>query len=143
MSNARPWHLSVVGWIAVLWTGLGALDYLLTRFEVAAWLSLFSDDQVAYFTSLPFWIDALWPVAVWSGVVGAVCLLGGVRLSAFLLGLAAVALALATLGLVFFTDPPMQAVTGPAGVWVMVGSTAVYLLLWIYARAMHATGRLP
>lgn len=143
MPDARPWHLSFVGWIAVLWTVAGAADYLLTRFEVAAWLSLFTEDQVAYFTSLPLWLDVLWPVAVWSGAAGAVCLLGGARLSAFLLGLAAVAMALAKLGLVLLTDPPMQAVTGAAGVWIMVGSTAVYLLLWVYARWMHATGQLP
>jgi hypothetical protein len=143
MGDARPWHLSVVGWIAVIGTGLATADYLLTRFEVAAWLALFTEAQVAYFTSLPVWIDVLWPVAVWAGLAGAVCLLGGVRLSAFLLGIAAVAMALATAGLLLLTDPPMAEVTGPAGVWVMLGSTAFFLLLWLYARLMHASGRLP
>jgi hypothetical protein len=143
MQDRRPWHLPVVGWLALLWALFLAADYLLTRFEVGAYLSLFSPEQVAYFTGLPLWIDALWPVAVWAGLAGALCLLGGVRLSAFLLGVAGVAMVLATLGLVFLTDPPMQAVAGPVGVWIMLGSCAVYLLLWVYARQMHAVGQLP
>jgi hypothetical protein len=143
MRDGRPWHLPIVGWLALLWTAHAVVDYLLTRFEVGAYLALFTPEQVAYFTSLPLWIDVLWPVAVWSGLAGALCLLGGLRLSAFFLGLAVLALALATLGLVFLTDPPMQAVTGPVGVWIVVGSCAIYLLLWIYARRMHAVGQLP
>lgn len=143
MRHARPWHLPVVGWLAVLWTALSAADYLLTRFEVAAYLALFTPEQVAYFANLPLWIDALWPVAVWSGLAGALCILGGKRLSAFLLGIATVSTVLATLGLVFLTHPRMQAVTGSIGISIMVGSCAVYLLLWLYARQMHAAGQLP
>jgi hypothetical protein len=143
MTHGRPWHVPVVGWLAVLWTGLSAVDYLLTRFEVGAYLALFSEAQVAYFTGLPLWIDVLWPVAVWLGVAGALSLLGGTRRAAFLLGIAAVAMLLATLGLVFLTDPPMGAVTGPAGIWIMAGSTAVFGLIWLYARQMHAAGHLP
>lgn len=143
MADARPWHLNIVGWLAVVLTALAAADYLLTRFEVGAWLALFSEPQVAYFTGLPLWIDALWPVAVWSGLAGAICLLGGVRLSAFLLGIAAVAMTLVSLGLVFLTTPPMAEVTGPAGVWIMAAASVAHVLFWLYARAMHATGRLP
>ena len=143
MASGRPWHLNFVGWIGFIWTSLAALDYLLTRFEVGSYLALLTEAQVAYFLSLPLWLDALWPVAVWTGVAGALCLLGGLRLAAFLLGIAAIATVLATLGLVFLTHPPLQDVTGPAGVGIMVGSSAIYVLLWLYARQMHAQGRLP
>jgi hypothetical protein len=132
-----------VGWIAFLWTLSLAADYLLARLEVGAYLAVFTPDQVAYFTSLPLWIDALWPVAVWSGLAGALGLLVRARLSAFLLGLAGVAMLIATLGLVFLTDPPMQAVTGPVGIWIVAGSCVAYLLLWVCARQMHAAGQLP
>lgn len=143
MADARSWHVPVVGWLAVLWTGLSAVDYLLTRFQATSYLALFTEEQVAYFLGLPSWLNVLWAVAVWAGLAGALCLLARVRLSAFLLGIAALAMVLATLGLVFLTDPPMQAATGAVGVWIMVGATAVYVLLWIYARQMHAYGRLP
>jgi hypothetical protein len=143
MTSYRPWHVPVVGAIAVLWTSLSALDYLLTRFEVGPYLALFTQEQADYFLGLPFWLDALWAVAVWSGVAGALSLVAGLRLSALLLGIAALAMALLTLGLVFLNEPPLLAVTGPVGLWVMLGSSAIHVLLWFYARKMHAEGRVP
>jgi hypothetical protein len=143
MAHERPWHVPVVGWAAVVVTALSAVDYLLTRFEAGAYLALFTEAQVAYFAGLPLWIDVLWPLAVWSGLAGALCLLGGARRAAFLLGIAALSMVLAALGFVFLTDPPMGAVTGPVGVWIMAGSAAVFVLFWLYARQMHAAGHLP
>ena len=32
-----PWHIWVVGIFALLWNAFGALDYVLTRYDVAAY----------------------------------------------------------------------------------------------------------
>lgn len=141
--RGTPWHLSAIGWLALLWTGLNAADYLLTQAGVQAWLGLFSGDLVAYFTALPAWVDGLWAVAVWAGLVGALCLVLGARAAAALLGLGAAAMLLLTLALVYGTRPPMEAVTGPVGVWIMVVNTAAFALFWLYARIEHRAGDLP
>jgi hypothetical protein len=143
MARARPWHLPVIGWLAVIWTALNVLDYLLTRFEVRPFLDLFPPAVVDYFLTLPLWLDLAWAVGVWSGFAGALCLVARARAAALLMGLAAVAFLLLTLGLVFLTAPPMEMVTGPLGVWIMAGSTAIYGLFWLYARAEHMVGDLP
>ncbi len=143
MARGRPWHVPAVGTVALLFMALSAADYLLVRFEVAAYLALFPEAQVRYFTGLPFWLGFLWAVAVWSGLAGAVCLLAGSRGAAVFLGVGAAAMVLATAGFLVLTDPPMYAVTGPVGVWIMVGSSAVFAVLWLYARRMHAIGYLP
>lgn len=143
MARARPWHLPVIGWLAVIWGALNVLDYLLTQFAVPVYLNLFTEPLVEYFLTLPPWLDLLWAVAVWTGLAGAVCIVGGARAAALLLGIAATAFLVFTLGLIFLTSPQMETVTGPLGVWVMVASTAIYALFWLYARAEHAAGDLP
>lgn len=143
MARARPWHLPVIGWLAVIWAVLNVVDYLLTQFRISPYLALFTEAQVDYFLTLPSWLVFVWAVAVWSGLAGAACIVGRARAAALLLGVATAAFLVLTLGLVFLTRPPMETVTGPAGVWVMAGGTVIYGLFWLYARAEHVAGDLP
>jgi hypothetical protein len=84
--RATPWHLWVVGLLALLFTAYGAYDYLMTQAGNIAYISAASepwgmDPQVAmaYFDSFPVWADAIWAVGVWSGVAGALLLLARSR----------------------------------------------------------------
>ena len=43
--------------IALIWTALGAADYILTRLAVPQYLSFFDTDMVAFFTQVPLWVD--------------------------------------------------------------------------------------
>jgi hypothetical protein len=142
-ARGTPWHLPTIGWLALIWTGLNAADYLLTQAGAGFWLGLFPDDAVAYFATLPAWVDALWAVAVWAGLAGALCLVLRAKAAAALLGLGALAMLLLTLALVYGTRPPMEVVTGPVGVWIMVANTAAFALFWFYARTEHQVGDLP
>lgn len=135
--------MPVVGWIAVLWMSVAAVDYLLTQVAFAPYVALFTEAQADYFLGLPLWLDALWAVGVWSGLAGAFCLLAGVRLSALLLAVSALGVVLLTVGLVLLTDPPMVAVTGPVGLWIMLGASVVHVAFWLHARQMHARGWVP
>jgi Na+/proline symporter len=47
---------------------------------------------------------------------------------------AALAMLVATIWMIFVSDPSLQSVTGMDGVWVMVGASAVPVGLWLYAR---------
>jgi hypothetical protein len=143
MANGRPWHLPVIGWLAVIWTGINVLDYLLTQYEVRPFLDLWPAAMADYFLAMPLWLDLLWAVGVWAGFAGAICIVARARAAALLMGIAAVAFLLLTLGLVYLTTPPMERVTGPVGVLIMAGSTAIYALFWVYARAEHRVGDLP
>lgn len=94
-----PWHHRAVGLLAILWNGLGAMDYTLTQLRGDAWLREMNmtDAQIAYFHTMPGWAMAVWAIGVWGGVLGGVLLLlrsrhavavFAISLLAFVLGLA-------------------------------------------------------
>jgi hypothetical protein len=79
MSEARsaktPVHLWIIGILALLWSLMGAYDYLMTQTENETYMSKFTPEQLEFFYSFPTWLVAVWAVAVWGGVLGALLLL--------------------------------------------------------------------
>lgn len=75
MTVKTPWHLWAVGAVAALWNGYGGYDYVMTQTNNAAYLAQFTAEQRAYFDSFPLWMEAVWAIGVWGGVLGAVLLL--------------------------------------------------------------------
>ncbi|HSN72016.1 MAG TPA: hypothetical protein VLT59_10915 [Steroidobacteraceae bacterium] len=73
--HRTPWHLWVVGLLALLWRSVGAMDYLMTQTGNEEYLSQFTPEQLAFFAGFPAWLVAFWAVAVWGGVLGAILLL--------------------------------------------------------------------
>lgn len=139
MSRA-PWYHWPIALAALLWHAAGAVDYALTQLRVPAYLSQFSADQVAYFQSMPTWVDAAWAVGVWVGLVGAVLLVTRMGIAVLPLAASCAAMVAATVWLLVLSDPPMAQVTGMLGVWIMLGVAAASLVIYIYARAMRMMG---
>lgn len=75
MTTSTPWHLWAVGLLALLWNGYGGYLYIMSQTGDAAYMAQFTAEQRAYLDSYPMWMDAIWAVGVWGGVVGAVLLL--------------------------------------------------------------------
>ncbi|NKB36603.1 MAG: hypothetical protein GKR93_05445 [Gammaproteobacteria bacterium] len=75
LQNKSPWHLWLVGIFSLLWSSMGALDYLMAQTRNENYMSNFSIEQVEYFNSFPAWVIAAWACAVWGGVAGAILLL--------------------------------------------------------------------
>ncbi|MEJ2719565.1 MAG: hypothetical protein P8181_00310 [bacterium] len=86
MSEAQvtttPRHLWIVGVVALLWSLIGAMDYLLTQTENEAYMSQFTPEQIEFFYSFPAWLVAFWAIAVWGSVLGSVLLLMRKKLAA-------------------------------------------------------------
>jgi len=72
-----PWHLWVVGVVAVLWNGFGCFDYTMTQTQGDAWLHSMkmTEAQIAYFHAMPAWTHAAWAIGVWGGALGGLLLL--------------------------------------------------------------------
>ncbi len=85
MSGGRaakvPWHLWVVGVVAVLWNSVGAYDYVMTMYGGMDYLRQagMSEPFIAAFDAMPMWMSVVWPVGVWSAVVGSVLMLARSR----------------------------------------------------------------
>ena len=75
--RAAPWHLWVVGVVALLWNGLWCFDYTMTQTQGDAWLANMDPTalQMDWFHGMPAWTDGAWAFHVWGGALGAVLLL--------------------------------------------------------------------
>jgi hypothetical protein len=73
--DKAPWHLWVIGVVALLWSSMGAMDYVMTQTRNESYMSNFTPEQLSFFYGFPAWIVATWAIATWGGVVGSVLLL--------------------------------------------------------------------
>ncbi len=138
--HKAPWHLWVVGLLAVVWNGFGAYDYIMTVTEDAAYLHDFSAEQLDFFRSMPDWVVFFWALAVWSGFVAACLLL-------LRSGWASVAYGISLAGMaVSFAHNYLMAggaeIYGVAGIIMTVVLVAAAVGQFLYARAMQRTGYL-
>jgi len=74
-SVKAPWHLWVVGIVAVLWNSMGVLDFSMTQWNSEAWLKSFTPEQVAYIRQFPLWAVICWGAGVYGGFIGSILLL--------------------------------------------------------------------
>jgi hypothetical protein len=135
-----PWHLWVVGLLALLWNGGGAFDYLMTQLDVESYMAMLTDDQRAYLDMRPVWFDAVWAVGVWFAVLGSLLLLlrSGWSQLAFLVSIAG--LIASSVWSYLIATPPAPEVMGGFIIWFTLAVLVILILLWGYARAMTARG---
>jgi hypothetical protein len=133
-----PWHLWVIGIVALLWNLFGAYDYLMTQTENAAYMSRFTAEELEYWYGFPTWVVAAWAVAVWGGVLGAVLLLLKKRLAAPVFLVSFLAMVLTSIHNFLLSDG--VAVMGGAAVAFSAVIFLFALGLWLYARAMARQG---
>lgn len=70
-----PKHLWAVGIAGLLWSAMGALDYVMTQTRNESYMAAFTPEQLSFFYAFPAWTVASWAIAAWGGVIGAVFLL--------------------------------------------------------------------
>lgn len=134
-----PWHVWVVGVVALLWNAIGAFDYVMTQTRNPQYMAAFTQQQLDYFYGFPAWVVAAWAIAVWGGVLGAVLLLLRRRLAVPVFLASLVAMVITTVhnfllsnGLEVFSDTFSRVFTA----LIFVVAVALYL----YARSLAAKG---
>lgn len=135
-TRQTPWHLWVIGGIAVLWNAMGAFDYVMTQTGNEAYMSGFTPEQLAFFYAFPPWVVAAWAIAVWGGVLGALLLLLRRRLAVSVFLISLVAMVITTFHNYFLSNG--MEVSGDA--FSLIFTAAIFLIalaLFLYARAMH------
>lgn len=131
-----PWHLWVIGGIALVWNAMGAFDYVMTQTGNEAYMSGFTPEQLAFFYGFPPWVVAAWAIAVWGGVLGALLLLLRRRLAVSVFLISLVAMMITTFHNYFLSNG--MEVSGDA--FSLIFTAAIFLIalaLFLYARAMH------
>ena len=133
-----PWHLWVLGVLALLWNGFGAYDYLMTQTQNASYMASFTPEQLEYFYGFPTWVVAFWAIAVWFGVLGAILLLARKRLAAPIFLISFVAMVLTSIHNFLLSDG--LKVMGGMGAAFSLAIFIIALFLWLYARALVRQG---
>lgn len=130
---ATPWHLWVIGILALLWNAFGAYDYLMTQTRNEAYMSAFTPDQLEYFYGFP-----ASAIGVWCAFLGAILLVLRSRFAfhGFLLGL----VGLAGSSVYQFTNPAPDGVLDGIGLIMTIVIWVSQVLLALYALAMIRKG---
>ena len=94
-----PWHLWLVGVVAVLFNSIGVFDFVMTMAQGAAYMKSagMTPEQIAHYQQMPAWMTIDWAIGVFGALLGSVLILLrhklawpvlAVSLAAFLLSLA-------------------------------------------------------
>jgi len=134
-----PWHLWLVGVLAVAWNAIGAFDYLMTETRNATYMGSFTAEQLAYIDSFPKWAIATWALGVWGGVLGGILLLLRRRLAVpvFAVSLASAAI---TFLYNFALSDGLKVMGGGAALILPAGILLIAVLLLVYSRKQGRNG---
>ena len=135
-----PWHLWLIGILALVWNAGGAFDYLMTQTNNDGYLSEMTEAQRAWLDARPVWFDAVWAIGVWFAVAGSLLILLRSRFAApaFLIALAGlIASSVYSFGI---AKPSSLEVNGMFSVWFTLLICASLIGFWAYARAMTVRG---
>ena len=131
-TECTPWHLWVIGGIALLWSAMGAMDFVMTQTKNEA--SGFTPEQLTFFYGIP-----AWAIGVWGGVIGALLLLFRKRHAEWVFLTSFLAMVVTT-----FHNYVLSNGMDVVGDAFSLGLTAVIFFfalgLFLYARAMHKRG---
>ncbi len=75
LRNKPPIWFWVVGVIALIWNGLGVDGYLGQAYNTERYQSSFSPEELEMAANAPSWTTAVFAIAVFAGVIGALGLL--------------------------------------------------------------------
>lgn len=137
-----PWHLWVVGIVALLWNGYGAYDYLMTQTGGAEYLAGLgmTPAQVDYFNAMPAWMNAVWAVGVWGALLGSILLLLRMKWAVHAFAASLAALVVSLIYAYLLSDGAEVMGTGPMIMNFVIFLAAIFFLF--YAWRMKKAGLL-
>ena len=133
-SRRTPWHLWLVGILALLWDSMGAWDYLMTQTQNESYMNRFTPEQLEFFYGFPAWVVAFWALAVWGGVLGALLILLRKRAAVPVLLVSFLAMVVTSIHNLVFSNG--IEVMGGLGLMFSALIFVVAFGLLLYARAM-------
>lgn len=72
-----PWHLWVVGVIAVLFNSIGVFDFVMSMARGGEYMASagMTPAQIAHYEGMPAWMMVVWAVGVWGAFLGSALIL--------------------------------------------------------------------
>ncbi|ANY20052.1 hypothetical protein A6F68_01538 [Tsuneonella dongtanensis] len=145
MRAGTPWHVWVVGVLALLWNTFGAYDYIMSKTGNRDYLASMMepvgvtvDDAIAYMNAMPLWANIGWGLGVWGAVAGSLLVLLRSRFAFHAFVVSLIGLVLGTFHQLSSPMPGMTDTTTPM-IFTAVIFVITLLLIW-YTRRQSANG---
>jgi hypothetical protein len=137
-ATTTPKHLWAVGIFALLFDGMGVLDFVMTQTKNAEYMGNFTPEQLEYFYGFPTWLVVIWAGAVFGGVLATVLLLMRKALATNIYTISLGFMVGSNTYLFGFLDG--RAVMGDGSLIVTAVVFSISLGLVFYSRAMQRAG---
>lgn len=133
-----PWHLWLIGIIAVLFNSIGVFDFVMSMAQGAKYMASagMTPAQIAHYQNMPAWMTVVWAIGVWTAFLASILLLlrRKVAFPIFVLSLAAFLVSL--LYTYVLTDG--GAVMGRE---MAIAGAVIAILLLFFSWYAHAMGK--
>ena len=143
MTNApvkTPWHLWLVGVVAVLFNSFGVYDFVMSMTQGAAYMAKagMTPEQISHYQQIPGWMTVVWAVGVFGAFLASILLLARNKLAfpAFALSLAAFLVSV----LYTYVLTNGGAIMGPQMAIMSAVIAGLLILFTWYSRFMAARG---
>ena len=134
-----PGHLWIVGTLALLWSAMGCLDYLMAETRNEDYMAGFSQELIDFTYATPSWQVAVWAIGVWGGLFGSLFLLLRRRAAIPLLTASLLASVISTVANFGFRGA--MDVMGDAFSLALTAAIIILGIVFVaYARAMSRRG---
>lgn len=139
-TSKAPWHLWLIGVIALLFNSIGVFDFVMAMAQGAKYMASvgMTPAQIAHYQGMPGWMMAVWAIGVWGAFLASILLLLRRKLAFEVFVLSLVAFLISLVYTYVLTDG--GAVMGQQ---MAITSAVIAILLlffsW-YARAMGKRG---
>lgn len=135
-----PWHLWLVGVVAVLFNAIGVFDFVMSQAQGAEYMARagMTPDQIAHYLGMPGWMTVVWAVGVFGAFLASVFVLLRRKLATpvFIVSLAAFLVSL----LYTYVLTKGGAVMGPSMAIMSAVIAALLAFFSWYSRFMAARG---
>ena len=138
--TTTPWHFWIIVVIAILWHVFGAFDYTAVQYDWGPWLAMATGPQERFVETMPAWVDGVWAVSVWLGLLGALMMAAKIGFAPLILGLSMLATIVLAIWITVFADPTVLEIAGWVGLVTIWLAALVSTLFWLYARDLHKSG---
>ncbi len=140
MTTKTPWHLWLVGVVAVLFNAIGVFDFVMSMTQGASYMASagMTQAQIAHYLQMPVWMTAVWAIGVWGAILGSVLILLRNRLAVPVFAVSLSAFLVSLLYTYVLTDG--GAIMGTTMAIVSAVITALLLFFLWYSRLMTRQG---
>lgn len=135
-----PWHLWLVGVIAVLFNAIGVFDFVMSMAQGSSYLESagMTPAQIAHYQGMPAWMIVVWAVGVWGAMLGSVLILLRRKLAATVFAVSLAAFLISLIYTYVLTDGGDVMGRGMAITSAVI--TALLLFFMWYSRVMAKRG---